>query len=426
MNILLIGSGGRENAIAWKLSQSPLLTQLFIAPGNPGMKPYGNLVDIAGDDFDAIGDFCLQKNIKIVIVGPELPLVMGIHDYFLANQKLKSISVIGPDAKGARLEGSKDFSKKFMQKYNIPTADYQTFDIQTLSNGLEFLEQKSPPFVLKADGLAAGKGVIITADLAEAQSTLKAMISDLKFGDASAKVVVEQFLKGIEVSVFVLTDGINYVLFPEAKDYKRIGEGDTGPNTGGMGAVSPVPFADQVFMQKVKNRIIQPTIDGLQKENIQYKGFIFFGLIAVENEPFVIEYNCRMGDPETEVVMPRIKSDLVEMLSKVQNQELNKYEIEFQPFAATTIMLVAGGYPDEYKKGDLISGIENAEEIYCFHSGTKLDEKNMLITHGGRVLAITAIGKNIKEALSKSKVAANSIQFREKYFRKDIGYEFIL
>ncbi|TAF74791.1 MAG: phosphoribosylamine--glycine ligase [Bacteroidetes bacterium] len=425
MNILLIGSGGRENAIAWKLAQSPLLSQLFIAPGNPGMKPYGTLVAIAVDDFENIGKFCIENAIEMVVVGPEVPLVKGIHDYFLASDKLKSISVIGPDSKGAMLEGSKDFSKQFMKKYAIPTADYQTFDSKSLDKGLAYLETAKPPYVLKADGLAAGKGVIITSDLAEAKATLYEMISDLKFGDASAKVVIEQFLKGLEVSVFALSDGKNYVLLPEAKDYKRIGIGDTGPNTGGMGAVSPVPFADALFMQKVNERIIKPTVDGLAKENILYKGFIFFGLIEVDNEPFVIEYNCRMGDPETEVVMPRIKSDLVEILSKVQNQKLNEVKIEFQPFAATTIMLVAGGYPDDYQKGDVITEIKNTKDVLCFHAGTKTDPNGNIVTNGGRVMALTGTGKNITEALEKSKSAAKTIQWKGKYFRDDIGFEFV-
>lgn len=425
MNILLLGSGGRENAMAWKLAQSPLLKKLFIAPGNPGMKPYGDLVPIAVDDFERIGQFCIENNIEILVVGPEVPLVKGIHDYFLANEKLKQISVIGPDSKGAILEGSKDFSKQFMQKYGIPTAAYRTFDANNLEEGIAYLEKSKAPYVLKADGLAAGKGVIITSNLSEAKSTLAEMISDLKFGDASAKVVVEQFLKGLEVSVFVLSDGINYVLLPEAKDYKRIGLGDTGPNTGGMGAISPVPFVDAIFMEKVKNRIIKPTIEGLSNENILYKGFIFFGLIEVENEPYVIEYNCRMGDPETEVVMPRIKSDFVEILAKVQTQKLNEVKIEFQDFAAATIMLVAGGYPDEYKKGDVISGLEKIQDVLCFHAGTKMDQNDNLVTNGGRVMALTGTGKSIKEALSKSKNAANTIQWHDKFFRSDIGFEFI-
>lgn len=425
MNILLIGSGGRESAFAWKLSQSSLLTKLYIAPGNPGMEQFGEIHAIAVDDFEKLAQLCINKNIELVLVGPEVPLVKGISDFFANKTDLKHISIIGPSKNGAILEGSKDFSKKFMLKYGIPTASYQTFDKNSLDVGLKYLENTSAPYVLKADGLAAGKGVIITSDLKEAKDTLTEMISDLKFGDASAKVVIEQFLSGIELSVFTLSDGKNYVILPEAKDYKRIGKGDTGPNTGGMGAVSPVPFANKEFMQKVENKIIKPTIEGLKKENIDYKGFIFFGLINVNNEPWVIEYNCRMGDPETEVVIPRIENDFLEILSKVHSQTLNEVKIKTTENAATTIMLVAGGYPDEYKKGDEIFGIENTKDVLCFHAGTKKDSLGKIVTNGGRVMALTATDKTIKLALEKSNMAAETIEWNGKNYRNDIGYEFL-
>jgi phosphoribosylamine---glycine ligase len=426
MNILLIGSGGRENAFAWKLAQSSLLRQLYIAPGNPGTAKFGINVSLETDDFVGLAAFSVQNNIDMVVVGPEIPLVKGIKDYFNANDATKNISVIGPDAKGAILEGSKDFSKDFMFKYKIPTAAYATFTKDNLVDGLKYLETQKPPFVLKADGLAAGKGVIITSDLAEAKSTLASMISELKFGEASAKVVIEEFLSGIELSVFVLTDGKNYVILPEAKDYKRIGVGDTGLNTGGMGAVSPVPFATPEFMKKVEEKIIIPTIKGLAKENIDYRGFIFFGLINVDNEPWVIEYNCRMGDPETEVVLPRIKSDLLEILTKVGSQKLDEVKIGFNDLFATTVMCVAEGYPNEYKKGSVMTGWEMlAEEILPFHAGTKFNSKKEIITNGGRVLALTALGTSIKEALVKSNSAAQTIEWDGKYFRTDIGFDLI-
>lgn len=425
MNVLIIGSGGRESCFAWKLAQSPLLKQLFIAPGNPGMLEYGILVEIAIDDFEKLGAFCIEKNINLVVVGPEVPLVKGIVDYFKSHLNLSQISIIGPDKKGAILEGSKDFSKKFMQKYNIPTAAYQTFDTFSLAKGIKYLENTSAPYVLKADGLAAGKGVIITSDLEVAKQTLSEMISDLKFGDASEKVVIEQFLTGIELSVFVLCDGKNYIILPEAKDYKRIGEADSGLNTGGMGAISPVPFANEAFMKKVEDKIIKPTINGLINENIDYKGFIFFGLINVNNEPWVIEYNCRMGDPETEAVLPRIKSDLLEILTKVEAQKLNTVSIEFENFAATTVMLVAGGYPNEFEKGDVISGLENVKNALCFHAGTKNNSQKELVTNGGRVMAVTGLGTTLKEALSVSNSAAETIFWKNKNYRKDIGFEFV-
>ncbi|MDX2190697.1 MAG: phosphoribosylamine--glycine ligase [Bacteroidota bacterium] len=421
MNVLIIGSGGRESAFGWKISQSKLLSQLFIAPGNPGTKAYGTNVPISITDFEALGKFCIQNFIEIVVVGPELPLVEGIYDYFENNSSLRQISVIGPSKLGAQLEGSKDFSKAFMIKYGIPTASYETFTEDNLKEGIEYLTKLKPPYVLKADGLAAGKGVIITEKLEEAQSVLNQMIVNKSFGEASAKVVIEEYLNGIEVSVFVLTDGKNYLILPEAKDYKRIGEGDTGPNTGGMGAVSPVYFADEKFMQKVENEIIKPTIEGLKKENINYKGFIFIGLMNVKGNPKVIEYNCRMGDPETEVVLPRIKSDLLEILSKVKNQLLNNCRLEVEKHVATTVMCVAGGYPDEYKKGDVISGIDKVKDAILFHAGTSENAENKVVTNGGRVMALTGIGSTIEEALKKSIAAANTIQWRDKYFRKDIG-----
>ncbi len=425
MNVLILGSGGRESSFAWKIAQSPLLSQLYIAPGNPGTMEYGQNINIAVDNFEALGQLCISKNITLVLIGPELPLVKGIVDYFRNTPTLSHISMIGPDQSGAILEGSKDFSKQFMQKYGIPTAAYKTFDINSLETGLKYLENATPPYVLKADGLAAGKGVIITSDLAEAKSTLKEMISELKFGDASQKVVIEQFLSGIELSVFVLSDGKNYIILPEAKDYKRIGNGDTGPNTGGMGAISPVPFATKEFLKKVEQKIIAPTINGLKKEKIDYRGFIFFGLINVENEPWVIEYNCRMGDPETEAVIPRIKSDFLEILNQIKNQNLHLVNIEFEDFCATTLMLVAQGYPNDYPKGDKIDNLDKITDVLCFQAGTTLDKQANLVTNGGRVIAITAMDVSIKNALIKANNAAKLIEWKGKNYRTDIGYEFI-
>lgn len=423
MNVLIIGSGGRENAFAWKIAQSPLLSKLFIAPGNPGTANFGTNLSIGVTDFENLAKACIENNISLVVVGPEVPLVAGIKNYFNGKPELKHISIIGPDEKGAILEGSKDFSKEFMFKYGIPTAKYATFNAENVKEGLAYLETKvKAPYVLKADGLAAGKGVIITSDLDEAKATLQEMITNLKFGEASAKVVIEEFLSGIEVSVFVLTDGKNYVLLPEAKDYKRIFENDLGPNTGGMGAVSPVPFANATFMQKVESKIIKPTIEGLIKEKIDYRGFIFFGLINVENEPFVIEYNCRMGDPETEVVLPRIKSDLLDILSKVESQNLDKVQIEFENYTATTVMCVAGGYPDEYKKGDVISNLDKLKNVLPFHAGTQFKDGN-IVTNGGRVIALTGIGNSIDEALKNSNTAAATIDWNGKFYRKDIGFD---
>lgn len=425
MNILVIGSGGREHAICWKLAQSPLLTKLYVAPGNPGISEVAELVSIGVSDFEKLGQFAIDKKIDLIIVGPEVPLVEGISDYFQANEQLRAIGMVGPDKMGAQLEGSKDFSKNFMEKYQIPTAAYRTFTKDTLAEGLTYLENHTLPIVLKADGLAAGKGVIIAEDLQTAKATLIDMLANSMFGDASSRVVIEQFLTGIEASCFVLTDGDTYKVLPVAKDYKRIGEGDTGPNTGGMGAVSPVPFADAVFMDKVESRIIKPTVNGLKAEGIKYVGFIFVGLIKVGDDPYVIEYNARMGDPETEVVFPRITSDVVEMMAATANGTLVNYELSIDPRTATTIMLVSGGYPADYTKGFAISGIDNVEEVKVFHAGTALNAQGELVNTGGRVLALTAFGKDIPDALSKSNKAAQTIHWEGKNFRKDIGFEFV-
>ena len=420
MNILLLGSGGREHTFAWKLSQSPLLTKLFIAPGNAGTAQCGTNVNLAIDDFPALEKFVLENKVGMVVVGPEDPLVKGIHDYFLSKDLLRNIPVIGPQQNGAQLEGSKDFSKAFMVKYGVPTAKAQTFDKGSLVEGLAFLETMQPPYVLKADGLAAGKGVIIPETLEEAKEELRAMLQDAKFGAASAKVLVEEFMKGIEISVFVLSDGHSYKLLPSAKDYKRIGEGDKGLNTGGMGAVSPVPFADEAFMKKVEQRIVIPTIEGLKKEGILYKGFIFVGLMNVDGEPMVIEYNCRMGDPETEVVIPRMENDLVEVFKAVAEGKLDTIELKIKSETATTVMLVAGGYPEAYEKGKLMRGIEEVEDALVFHAGTKQNEGGV-VTNGGRVMAITAFGNTIEEAVAKSLKGSQVVDYEGKYFRSDIG-----
>lgn len=425
MNILVIGSGGREHAISWKLAQSPLLTKLYVAPGNPGMKEVAEIVHIGVSDFEKLGEFALEKNIDLIIVGPEVPLVEGIKDYFLANEQLRKIGMVGPDKIGAQLEGSKDFSKNFMEKYNIPTASYRTFTKDTLQEGLAYLDTHTLPIVLKADGLAAGKGVIIAEDLQTAKDTLVDMLANSMFGDASSRVVVEQFLTGIEASCFVLSDGDTYKILPVAKDYKRIGEGDTGPNTGGMGAISPVPFADKAFMDKVEARIIIPTVNGLKAEGIKYVGFIFVGLIKVGDDPYVIEYNARMGDPETEVVFPRITSDVVALMAATANGTLASQTLTIDPRTATTIMLVSGGYPADYSKGFAITGIEKVEDVKVFHAGTSLNANNELVNTGGRVLALTAFGKDIAEALAKSNQAAKTIQWEGKNYRTDIGFEFL-
>ena len=423
MKILILGSGGREHAFAWKIAQSSHCDALFVAPGNAGTAQVATNVALGVNDFEAIAGFATEKKIDLILVGPEAPLVAGIADYFAADNDLKHIKIIGPNKQGAILEGSKDFSKNFMRKYNIPTAQSQTFTKDTLEEGLAYLATQNTPIVLKADGLAAGKGVIISETLEHAQATLKEMLLDAKFGDASARVVIEEFLQGIEMSSFVITDGNDYCLLPEAKDYKRIGEQDTGLNTGGMGAVSPVPFAEGDFMQKVETQVIRPTIEGLKAEGIQYVGFIFFGLMNVNGNPYVIEYNARMGDPETEVVLPRIKSDLVELLIATADNKLQDYTLELDPRTAATVMLVSGGYPESYEKGKTMTGFEQAQEVILFHAGTKANDTGETVTNGGRVIALTGFGDDIPQALDKSKAAAEQINFEGKYYRKDIGLD---
>lgn len=422
MNVLILGSGGREHAFAWKIAKSSSCNNLFIAPGNAGTAEVGSNIEIGVNDFESIKKFVLSEGIEMVVVGPEDPLVNGIYDFFQEDEELQNISLIGPSKEGARLEGSKEFAKEFMIRHEIPTAKYKAFTKDNLEEGYAFLESLDAPYVLKADGLAAGKGVLILDNLQGAKDELKAMVDDAKFGNASSTVVIEEFLSGIELSVFVLTDGDSYKILPSAKDYKRIGEGDTGLNTGGMGAISPVPFADRFYIEKVEREIVKPTVEGLKKDGITYKGFIFIGLINVKGQPKVIEYNVRMGDPETEVVIPRIKSDLLNLLKGIDDGTFSEKDLNINEQAATTVMLVSGGYPEAYEKGKAISGTEDIKESIVFHAGTK-NENEQLRTSGGRVIALTSFGENIEEALTKSFASAEKISFKGKYYRKDIGFD---
>ncbi len=422
MNILVLGSGGREHTFAWKIAQSPLCKNLYVAPGNSGTAQIATNVTIGVTDFEAIKALVLDKSIDMVVVGPEDPLVKGIHDYFFNDNALKHVSVIGPKKEAAELEGSKEFAKEFLYRHNIPTAAYESFTKETVENGYTFLETLNPPYVLKADGLAAGKGVVILNNLDEAKAELKSMLVDAKFGEASTKVVIEEFLDGIELSCFVLTDGKHYKILPTAKDYKRIGEGDTGLNTGGMGAVSPVPFATEEFLNKIEERIVKPTINGFKKDNLPYIGFVFIGLIKVGNDPKVIEYNVRMGDPETEVVLPRLKNDFVEILQAMSNQTLDTINIEIEERAATTIMLVSGGYPEAYEKGKEITGTNTVDDSILFHAGAQIKD-NKIVTSGGRVMAITSYGNTYQEAIKKSYQNIEKLHFDKMYYRKDIGFD---
>ena len=424
MNILILGSGGREHAFTHKLVQSKKVTQIFVAPGNAGTQEIATNITINPTDFEAVKNVVLQHQISMVIVGPEAPLVLGVHDFFLADEELKNIPVIGPKKDGALLEGSKDFSKEFMIKHGVPTAQYESFTKENLEEGKLFLETLNPPYVLKADGLAAGKGVLILDSLDEAKAELEEMLSNQKFGDASSTVVIEEFLKGIELSVFVLTDGISYKILPSAKDYKRIGEGDQGLNTGGMGAISPVPFADKAFLQKVEDLVVKPTILGLQKDAIDYRGFIFIGLMNDNGDPSVVEYNVRMGDPETEVVLPRIASDLFDLFEGVAHQNLSEKEFSVTDKIATTVMLVSGGYPEAYEKEKLISGLDTIRNSIVFHAGTKIKDETV-VTNGGRVIAVTSLADDIQEALNKSYKSIESIHFEKMNYRKDIGFDVV-
>ena len=421
MKVLILGSGGREHAIAWKISQSPLLTSLFVAPGNAGTALVGTNVELSVTDFQAIGEYVLEHDIEMVIVGPEVPLVAGIYDYFKGDPKLKKIPLIGPSKLGASLEGSKKFANEFMVRHEIPTARYINVTLDTYQDGVEYLRSQEPPYVLKADGLAAGKGVLILESLKEAERELKEMLEG-KFGEAGKNVVIEEFLPGIEVSIFVLTDGMSYLIFPEAKDYKRIGEGDTGLNTGGMGAISPVPFADKVFLRKVEEKIVKPTVEGLSKDNIDYKGFLYIGLMNVLGNPYVVEYNVRMGDPEGEVVLPRITSDLLDLFVAVSQKKLKKKTLETDPRTVSTVMLVSEGYPGPYEKGKEITGLDNPGKSVIFHAGTKLVD-GKVVTNGGRVLSITSYGDDMTEALARTYITAEKIQFEGKNYRRDIGFD---
>ncbi len=425
MRILLLGSGGRENALAWKLAQSPRCKELFIVPGNAGTARFGKNLDISLADFEGIRKACIDEKIDMVIVGPEEPLVKGVTDFLISSKSLAQLDVIGPGKAGAQLEGSKAFAKAFMMRHDIPTAAYREFTLDNYTEGVEYLRNHTLPIVLKADGLAAGKGVVIAENHIEAIAEFELMIQRAKFGEAGKKVVVEQFLKGIEISVFVLTDGKNYVILPEAKDYKRVGEGDTGPNTGGMGAVSPVPFVNKELMRKIEEKVIRPTVDGLRHEGLEYRGFIFFGFMIVDNEPYMIEYNCRMGDPETEVVIPRLKNDLVDLLDAVATQQLDKVTIETDPRTACTVVAVSGGYPGDYEKGFEIKGIDsiNTEDSLLFHMGTSLKD-GKVVTSGGRVFCITSYGRNIFDAVEISKEEMQKVTFTDMNFRQDIGFEF--